>query len=676
MGSGKTTFLSRVFNLMPPSIYNSTGVAEQSFRGLLYHIGTRCSWEPFSYEKLLTLVTKNDTPMLELIHMIDTGGLPEYMEFMPGLIHSCNFGILVINLLYDVDEHPPIHYVEKGKTYNRALQSQYSNRQMVQRFAATFQAKRFSQNQDSCFRLISIATHSDCLPESELSARVKAYHKALRGILLPAYANELIFYSQDEIPFVLNLKTPDNTDIDKLNLIRQTVRESGVGEVVKTPGAFLIFEQELAVYAEKVGRSIISLGECMEIGAKLKMESDIVKAALMFFHRLFTFLYYPDVLPNLVFTKPRQLLDIIDGIVQFSLNVKDGRLKGVTMRHATSLRDGIISEELLSHKELSKWFIPGLYEPNDTINFLCYTHTIAPLHSEPGISSKKSEYLMMSLCQVIPDKDIPRYTPTFSDIAPLVVQFTNNCVPLSCFNWTISCLLAMYNWKLNIADDGSAECLAHNIVSIFNPQMPVLIILVDMGHSIQIHIKVDKDTDPSLFPDICFQVRETVFTVIEHVFKILHLAKIEISPAFICACPREPRNHTASVYQFKSQWFLNCSIVENNVGAAEKKHTMWLDSPMTETMKPSLPKLLEFKVPEKVGSNYSIFGVILLNDEDGGLLDVIENDCHGNPERIILRILTIWIQGRGKPVTWNALIETLRSCSLNEVADQIHAQIY
>ena len=675
MGSGKTTFLSRVFNLMPPSIYNSTGVAEQSFRGLLYHIGTRCSWEPFSYEKLLTLVTKNDTPMLELIHMIDTGGLPEYMEFMPSLIHSCNLGILVINLLYDVDEHPPIHYVEKGETYKRTLQSQYSNRQMVQRFAATFQAKRFSHNQESCFRLISIATHSDCLPESELSTRVKAYHQALKSILLPANANELIFYSEDEIPFVLNLKKPDNTDIDKLNLIRQKVRESGVGEVVKTPGAFLIFEQELAVYAEKVGRSIISLGECMEIGAKLKMESDMVKAALMFFHRLFTFLYYPNVLPNVVFTKPRQLLDIIDGIVQFSFKVEDGRLKGVTMRQVTSLREGIISEELLSHEELSKWFIPGLYEPNDTISFLCHTLTIAPLNSEPGISSKKNEYLMMSLCQVIPDEDIPRYTPTSSDIAPLVIQFTKNCVPLNCFSRTVSCLLARHDWKLSRADDGTPKCLAQNIVSFVIPQLPAEIVLVDKGHSLQIHIKVNKDIYSDL-PNLCFQVRETVFTAIEHVFEILHLAKIEISPAFICPCPREPRDHNASVYQVKSQWFLNCSIFLNNVGPVEMKHTMWLDSPVTETIKPSLPKLLQFNIPEKVASNYDSFGIILLNDEDGCVLNDIENDCLQNSERIIRKILSMWIQGMGKPVTWNALIEILRSCSLNELADQIHAQIY
>ena len=771
MGSGKTCLLSRIFNRVPPNLYTSTGIAEQSFRGFFHHIGTISSWEIFTNQKILEYLadlfhqdlppvdmirlakdivsldlpagadslpllaststsssvtlspssttaastaspnpasptTMSNTSQsimslvkiqkdsqsptrLELIHMIDTGGQPELMENMPSLVHSCHLAVLVMNLLYDVDDHPPIHYHEEGKEYKRALQSQYSNRQIIQKLAATLQAKRFTLRKGQCFRLFSVATHRDCVPESELSTRVEAYHQALKSILLPANDNELIFYSEDEIPFVLNLKEPDATDLGKLHLIREKVRESGVGEVVKTPGAFLIFEQELAEYATKAGRGIVSLDECLEVGAKLKMGPDMVMSSLIFFNRQFTFLYFRDILPNLVFISPQVPLDCINAIVQFSYKVHV--LKCVTKKLISSLRDGIITEEILSHQHLSQCFIPNLYEPHHAIDLLCHTLTLAPLSHEPQAKSgntpnvenkpsppvkrERREYLMMSLRQPIPDKDIPQYIPVSSVIAPLVIQFTKNCVPLSCFSRTISCLLAMYDWKLCRADDGSPECLAHNIVSLYKPQMPGQIILVDMGHSIQIHIKVNKDTDPSHFPDICFQVRETVFTAIEQVFEILHLSKIEISRAFICPCSREPHNHSASVYQFKSQWMLNCSIVESDVGAAEKKHIMWLDTSVTETMKPSLPNLLQFNVPTKVVSKYYEFGILLLNDEDGCLLDVMENDCLGKCERIVHKILSTWIQGRGKPVTWNALTETLRSCDLNDLADKIHEKM-
>ena len=55
------------------------------------------------------------TEMLELVHMIDTGGQPELLESVPSLIHHCHLAILVLNLMFGLDEHPSIHYHEEGK---------------------------------------------------------------------------------------------------------------------------------------------------------------------------------------------------------------------------------------------------------------------------------------------------------------------------------------------------------------------------------------------------------------------------------------------------------------------------------------------------------------------------------------------------------------------------------
>ena len=45
MGSGKTRLVHRLFRINPPDRYNSTGVAEKSFRGLMHHIANMDSWE-------------------------------------------------------------------------------------------------------------------------------------------------------------------------------------------------------------------------------------------------------------------------------------------------------------------------------------------------------------------------------------------------------------------------------------------------------------------------------------------------------------------------------------------------------------------------------------------------------------------------------------------------------
>ena len=102
---------------------------------------------------------------------------------------------------------------------------------------------------------------------------------------------------------------------------------------------------------------------------------------------------------------------------------------------------------------------------------------------------------MMNLEPAIPDKDLCKYIPKSSDIAPLLVKFTNDCVPLSCFEFssTISCLLSMYDWRLCRSEGGSPDCLAHNVVSLYSPNLPVQIVLLDDANHVEIHIHTYKE---------------------------------------------------------------------------------------------------------------------------------------------------------------------------------------
>ena len=768
MGSGKTWLLSRLFNQQPPDLYTSTGIAEQSFRGLLHHMMSLTSWQQFSHENILeylasvfrdeippvevvdvdttlasvqisepattdqpplpTHLSASSSPsssvsppaeasapqpkppsqlektttgqsmfwlvkapqssqsltMLELIHMIDTGGQPELMEHMPSLVYCCHLAVLVLNLMFGPDEYPPVHFHVKGKAYKRALPSQHTGRQTIQQLACTLQAKRFTQKEGQCFRLLVVGTHRDCV-KGDLAARVKEYDDALRAILLPACHGELIRYSATQIPFVLNLKNPDDDDKSTLELMRTKVSESEVGEVINMPGAFLVFEQVLMEFAKKKGRDILSFSECLEVGGNLKMKAEDVQAALIFFHRQITFLYFQYVLPNLVFTKPQTPLDFTNAVVRFSYKVKSGEEKGVEETLASSLRDGIITEEILGHKRLSKCFIPNLYEPHDAIDLLLHTFSLAPLSREPqsktddsksvkpaAPSREKREYLMMSLCPAIPNKQLSQYISAPSEIAPLVVKFSKDCVPIGCFSSTISCLLAMYDWRLSRSEDGSPECLAHNVVSLYDPQLPVQIVVVDMTNHIEIHIQAEKHINKFCFPQLCFRIRETVFAAIKNVFKNMQLSEIEILHAFPCPCPAVRDSHSASIHQSPdSTWFLRCSKTGKNVGPAEDKHRVWLETPVTEKEKPSLPKLLDLKIPEIVGADYREFGIFLLNDTTGSKVDSIEIECLGKPDRITLKILQCWVVGKGEPPTWHTLRRTLNRCKLTVLAEQI-----
>ena len=90
---------------------------------------------------------------------------------------------------------------------------------------------------------------------------------------------------------------------------------------------------------------------------------------------------------------------------------------------------------------------------------------------------------------------------------------------------------------------------------------------------------------------------------------------------------------------------------------------------------PSLPLLYKFNVPEQVGTNFKKFGTLLLKDETGIKVDNIEEELWRKPDRINAKILQYWLQGKGLPVTWESLLDTLRTCSLNELADQIQSSL-
>ena len=246
---------------------------------------------------------------------------------------------------------------------------------------------------------------------------------------------------------------------------------------------------------------------------------------------------------------------------------------------------------MLNHKELLFLFIPGFYEPSHVIKLFLHTFNIAPLSHDIQQTKKEllqpmssvpsnceEEYLMICLLPAIPDQELRRKIPSSSDTVPLVVKFNNDCVPMSCFSSTISCLLSTYNWKVSRKADGSTpECLAHNISSLFDPDLPVTIVLVDANHQIEVYL-VSNPEVCDILPEICSKVIETVFGAIHEVFDVMRLTEIEISPAVLYPCQDKSVAHSACHYTTQKIDFLRCSKTGGSVGKAQAQHMMWLNT--------------------------------------------------------------------------------------------------
>ena len=74
----------------------------------------------------------------------------------------------------------------------------------------------------------------------------------------------------------------------------------------------------------------------------------------------------------------------------------------------------------------------------------------------------------------------------------------------------------------------------------------------------------------------------------------------------------------------------------------------------------------------RIASDYSLFGTLLLNDEDGTVIETIKQSNHHDPEAITREIFRRWFYSSDM-LTWKALVDHLREAKLNTVANDIES---
>ena len=83
------------------------------------------------------------------------------------------------------------------------------------------------------------------------------------------------------------------------------------------------------------------------------------------------------------------------------------------------------------------------------------------------------------------------------------------------------------------------------------------------------------------------------------------------------------------------------------------------------------PSVESVDIPREVGAKYSDFGIHLLQDATGNHMLALEQELNRKAEDINKRILTEWLSGQGRPVTWEALVEVLNIIGMGELAKRI-----
>ena len=670
--------------------------------------------------------------VLELLHMIDTGGQPEFMEVMPCLIHNSDLTILVLDLTKSLDAYPTLTFHDDGTAFKKPIVSPRTLRQIIQQLARTMQAKRGKKKGVKSSKFLVIGTHKDCVDKAKLSEVLSTLNEELKTIFPPAMEEELIVFGEGKIVCAVNLLNPDRDDEKAFDSIRDSIVGAGIGIEIDTPLCLFMFEQDAIKYAdEQKGKGrhvlVLSLEECLQVGARLKMGREMVQAALIYFHRHNVFLYFRQILPNLVFLDPQVPLDFVNAIVRFSYKAKSGAIGPLTAQQIRFCSEGILTEELLQHECLSTIFIPKLYEPRHALNLFQHIFTIAPLSEDSSAATDsrqpltahitepakktvtapgkvpqvgKTEYLMMCL---LPDKalnEICKCLPSSPQILPLLVRFSNDCAPNGSFSNTVSCLISSFKWKIAHTRQRKAECLAHNIVTLQPQTTPIKVTLVNSTCYFEVHINAGSTDDTPL--EEYSEIRSTIFAALKKVFQTMQFEDIEVEPAFLCSCDLNSAAHAATIFPksavtTKSQ--LVCSEQKVRVGKLQWSQGVWFPEwhrekqppkPLTTALpqemptvkatdRPTLPQLINFEtrsgsinITECIGLHYKQLGPLVLQDNDGIITETIERECFYKVKEINQEILQRWIRGKGmKPVQWSTLIGVLKKIELSPLAKKI-----
>ena len=516
-----------------------------------------------SKQELVQLVQKSQGSKrfleLQWIHFIDSGGQPQFHEVLPAFIRNTTATIFVMKLSERLDEHPMIEYFdEKGELCGKPYRHALSNHQMLQCCIRTI-LSRPSTKEGKHSRLFVVGTHRDCESRSFHSESRIQKNKILLNMLKPL-KDRLVYYRlSSEVIFPINAKTPTEQDHQVCAMIRKVVEDKKCTPPhYKIPIGWFLLEQDIA-NAAKGG--VISRKECHSIAGILGIKEKALKAALEYFHDLNIFLYYPSILPDVVFSNPQIPLDKVTELVHFSYSLHSDSPPIALEGEWLQFRDkGIVTLEMFQDERFSAHYTPTFFTPSNLIKLFEHLLLIARLSS--------TEYFMPSLLQMITPEEVSKLLPPpSSSAAPLLVHFPAGCAQNGVFCALVVYLISVSGWKFA---KGAPNCISRNCVCFQLPGKPVCITLVDSFTFFELHVKAPN----TMYPELCSMIRVSIFSGLKAAAESLKYNNSTPVPAFVCTeCSSSP--HAATIDD--QGCYLICTL-STNFMPLTKKHTVWLQT--------------------------------------------------------------------------------------------------
>uniref|UniRef100_A0A1X7U9G0 Death domain-containing protein n=1 Tax=Amphimedon queenslandica TaxID=400682 RepID=A0A1X7U9G0_AMPQE len=322
-----------------------------------------------------------------LVYIIDSGGQTAFQELLPLFTRPASLNIITLDLSKGLDEKLDLRYRIDGTPFPCDPTFSYTNIEFIKDVLSsgailqpldTPQSKKALQYPG----YFILGTHSD--DAKATPQNIKKYNEELSS--LKSGSKDKGYYiisaklgDTNEIIYPVNtmLKSGPERQVEAKNLC-ETIYDDVSGDVFKIPVRWFAFELTLLEKAE--GHSFLQLDDVLFAGKSLQMDEADTRLALQYLHNVTIILYYPQVLPDIVFVDPHPILNILSRLLALTYKIDRRFLRHLTKETPSqSELDNLSKKGIFTKSLLDKLKDDQGFPKSDFIKLLLHLHIIVEM---------------------------------------------------------------------------------------------------------------------------------------------------------------------------------------------------------------------------------------------------------------------------------------------------------
>ena len=396
---------------------------------------------------------KKEHLKMKWIQLIDSGGQPQFHHLLPFFVGNLSAVLFVLKLSEKFDHARKIEcFGSDGESIGGTYETCYSHKEVMERSLKAFQSNPTGAGPTGTGGplVIVIGTHEDhehiCDETREVKNKKVNECLQLNKKCTPLYAGQ----DMTKVIFGVNCKTPDTKDKKIAEDLRKEISVL-TPKPRKIPIAWFGLEVILHDLAQKKKREALSVLECKQAAERVQLKDDAFTAALSHFVGCNILLYYPDVLPGVVFCNPQVLLRIITELVQHRYKLMERPDLNTPIRGDWKrFKDyAYITQKLLD--EFPGHYYDGVFSSSDLITLFTSHSIMAPVGNGEYMMPALLPELCLRGCQSglhsgdpLPSGDL--LSLLLDD--PLLIRYKEGCFPNGVFCFLVAFLLNHAKWTV------------------------------------------------------------------------------------------------------------------------------------------------------------------------------------------------------------------------------------